>query len=161
MNLFTVMSQSLQSDNSFLSTDDLEIIESPYSVFEQVRDPEHRSRSFLLYNSNFDKDWFIWWNKTTWRERYPQKSIAWDISKLQSDVWKLMKPCASIQDGKPWVHCTRCNAILAHPAVNVKHSAGSSTLKRHPFTSSCQKTAKVNGQQKLDPSMFSKKQVRY
>jgi hypothetical protein len=88
------------------------------------------------YSPEVHADFVNWAQTTAFYKKHCKspRSISryqaiWDLSQLQSTVWKNFELGATMQNGNPAVICKTCLKLLAHPLFPKRN--GTSSLARH------------------------------
>ncbi|OQD75278.1 hypothetical protein PENANT_c155G02862 [Penicillium antarcticum] len=91
-----------------------------------------KTETCLVYEEMSAHAFVAWWLQTDYGRK---KRINWD-TKLRSSCWEGFMQVADIRTGKPAVMCTRCKAVLRHPATS---RSGTSSMNHHLKSVQCQR----------------------
>jgi hypothetical protein len=99
-----------------------------------------------------------WWKNTTWycststSEYDPEKHINFTSVSRISKSWAAFHQGAKIGSGEPVLVCKNCKASLVHPGIK---KTGTSSLKTHVLSTSCQRRSYAPQAQRQTQISFS------
>ena len=121
-------------------------------VYVRPRD-EPKTVQWVTFKESYSKEWYHWWEYTTWVRNNPDINISWITATKGLGVWEYFDGVARIPDGFPSLLCTRCNKLLVHNGIK---KTGTNHLNGHLKTELCKKAASASGLQRI--TQFTTKQ---
>ena len=128
-------------------TDNAELQANPITVLKKIQ-----NGTAYMYEASKQNEFLEWWEKTPWAQKMLENIFQlenstrqgkfldprWGSANRTAKQWSSYGQGALVRDGKPFVYCLTCNAVLQHPRA---FGVGTFHMISHLKSSKCMKAS--------------------